>query len=101
VRGLPAVFDTKSKPWVRPGDSEADTLAETIYRCPTGALKLERRDGLCEPVPATNTAVVTRNGPLYVRGDLELVGPDGNVVFTDTRFALCRCGASQTSPVRW
>lgn len=99
VRGLPAVFDPKSKPWVRPAATEVDTLAATIYRCPTGALKLERSDGLREPVPPTNTAVVTRNGPLYLRGNLEIVGPDGTVVLADTRIALCRCGASQNKPL--
>ena len=98
VRRLPAVFDAKAKPWVQPGSSDADTLASAIYHCPTGALKLERKDGITEPIPATNTATVTRDGPYYLHGDLTLIGHDGNVALADTRMALCRCGASQNKP---
>jgi CDGSH-type Zn-finger protein/uncharacterized Fe-S cluster protein YjdI len=99
VHRLPAVFDAKAKPWVEPGATAADALAATVYHCPTGALKLERRDGAAEPVSAANTATVTRNGPNYLRGDLALIGEDGGVVLTDTRMAFCRCGASEHKPL--
>lgn len=99
VRRLPAAFNPKAKPWVQPGTTDADRLASAIYHCPTGALKLEREDGVTEPIPATNTATVTRDGPNYLHGDLALIGHDGNVVLTDTRMALCRCGASQNKPL--
>ena len=39
------------------------------------------------------------NGPYLVRGDFELLDPDGKVI--DARretIALCRCGASRTKP---
>ena len=45
VRGLPAVFDTKKRPWVQPDKANADTVAEVILRCPSGALHYERKDG--------------------------------------------------------
>ena len=99
VRGLPGVFNSKVTPWIQPGNTDADALASTICRCPTGALKLARNDGVTEPIPPTNTATVTRDGPTYLRGDLALLGQDGNIVLTDTRMALCRCGASQNKPL--
>jgi CDGSH-type Zn-finger protein/uncharacterized Fe-S cluster protein YjdI len=99
ARGLPAVFDSKAKPWIRPAETEADVLAPVIERCPSGALKLERADGTSEPVPTRNTATLTRDGPTYLRGDVELVGADGTVAMIDTRMALCRCGASQNKPL--
>src|SRR5258706_3537856 len=71
LHGLPAVFDSKAKPWIRPGETHADTLAAVIERCPTGALKLERADGATEPVPPRNIATLTRDGPTYLSGDVE------------------------------
>ena len=99
VRGLPAVFNPEARPWVQPGATDAEVLAAVVCRCPTGALKLERKDGVTEPVPATNTATVTRDGPTYLQGDLALIGHDGDIVLTDTRMAVCRCGASQNKPL--
>jgi CDGSH-type Zn-finger protein/uncharacterized Fe-S cluster protein YjdI len=99
VHGLPAVFDSTAKPWVNPDAADADALAAVIHRCPTGALKLERMDGAAEPVPVTNTATVTCDGPTYLRGDLALMADDDIVALRDTRMALCRCGASQNKPL--
>jgi CDGSH-type Zn-finger protein/uncharacterized Fe-S cluster protein YjdI len=98
VHGLPAVFDPRAKPWIKPAASEVGALAAVIRRCPTGALKLESADGAAEPVPPTNTATVTRDGPTYLRGDLEVIGADGAGAIIDTRMAVCRCGASQNKP---
>jgi CDGSH-type Zn-finger protein len=39
------------------------------------------------------------NGPLLVRGDVELVDGDGNVIPRHRRtVALCRCGVSLIKP---
>jgi CDGSH-type Zn-finger protein len=39
------------------------------------------------------------DGPYLVRGDFELIDPDGNVIDPRRRtIALCRCGASRTKP---
>jgi CDGSH-type Zn-finger protein/uncharacterized Fe-S cluster protein YjdI len=99
VRGLPEVFDPGAKPWIQPGEVDAETLARVVYRCPTGALTLERDDGVREPVAATNTATLTPDGPIYLRGELTLLAGDGSVTLTGTRIALCRCGASQNKPL--
>lgn len=99
VRGLPQVFDPDRKPWVEPDAAVADQVAEVITRCPTGALHFEREDGgPSEPVPAENTIDVAADGPLYVKGELEIVDGSGSIVLRDTRVALCRCGASQNKP---
>jgi CDGSH-type Zn-finger protein len=66
-------------------------------RCPTGALHVERLDGgPAEPVPSRNMVTVAPDGPLYLRGELEIETPEG--VVHDTRAALCLCGASQSKP---
>jgi CDGSH-type Zn-finger protein/uncharacterized Fe-S cluster protein YjdI len=97
VRGLPAVFRPGSRPWVDPSKASADTLAEVVQRCPTGALQYEGHGGSEEPVPGQNLLRLQRNGPLYLAGDLELVTSDEEPA-RETRVALCRCGASENKP---
>ncbi|MEU5937297.1 (4Fe-4S)-binding protein [Micromonospora sp. NPDC047187] len=48
VRGLPEVFDTDQRPWIRPDGAEAERLAEVVRRCPSGALQYELVDGGAE-----------------------------------------------------
>jgi CDGSH-type Zn-finger protein/uncharacterized Fe-S cluster protein YjdI len=99
LRELPAVFNTGKRPWVQPDAATADEVAAAVMRCPSGALHFERLDGgAAEEPPADNTIAVCPNGPLYVRGAIELVTPDGDLLLEDTRAAFCRCGASQNKP---
>ncbi|MBD8605422.1 (4Fe-4S)-binding protein [Aeromicrobium sp. CFBP 8757] len=39
VRGLPEVFDTAARPWIRPDAADATRVAEVVARCPSGALR--------------------------------------------------------------
>lgn len=51
--------------------------------------------------PAENAVQVTAcpDGPLIVRGIVEIVGEDGETVPTRRRtVAVCRCGASAITP---
>lgn len=97
VHGLPAVFDTQARPWVQPGNADADAVAAVVLRCPTGALHFERKDGgSAETAPSENRIQIATDGPLYVHGDVTLV--DGDASHADTRVALCRCGASSNKP---
>jgi CDGSH-type Zn-finger protein/uncharacterized Fe-S cluster protein YjdI len=99
VRGLPLVFQPGGRPWVKADAGTADRIAEVIERCPTGALHYERRDGRAgEATAAQNTVSPQRDGPLLVRGRLEIVDGNGRLVVRDTRVALCRCGASANKP---
>jgi CDGSH-type Zn-finger protein/uncharacterized Fe-S cluster protein YjdI len=99
LRGLPAVFDAGRRPWVQPDAATAEEVAAVVMRCPSGALHFERLDGGAPAeAPARNTITVCPDGPLYVRGAIELVTPDGDLLLEDTRAAFCRCGASQNKP---
>ena len=99
VRRLSAVFDTQKRPWVQPDNAHADAVAEVVVRCPTGALHYERKDGgTDELIPRQNTIIPTVDGPLYVSGNIRIQTEEGELVFEDTRLALCRCGASGNKP---
>ncbi len=99
IRGLPEVFDFEKRPWIQPDKAAPKNVAEVIMRCPTGALHFERKDGGDpESVPAVNLISIAKDGPLYLRGDIEIKEYDGTIVAEDTRVALCRCGASQNKP---
>ncbi|HEX2095224.1 MAG TPA: (4Fe-4S)-binding protein, partial [Longimicrobiaceae bacterium] len=99
IRALPRVFDPRRRPWVQIDDAAADAVAEAVLRCPTGALHYVRHDGgPQEPVPGDTTFRVVRDGPLYVRGPVEVVTGEGEPVRRDTRVALCRCGKSEHMP---
>ena len=99
VRGLPRVFNPNHRPWIDPDEAAADTIAEVVMRCPTGALHFTRKDGGSEEsIPGTNTITLDPDGPLYLRGDIAVMTSDGEVLLKDTRVALCRCGASQNKP---
>lgn len=99
VKGLPAAFDRDRRPWVDADAARADEVAEVVIRCPTGALWYERTDGgMAEPVPETNTAEVSRDGPIHLRGDVEIVSASGETLAEVKRVSLCRCGASGNMP---
>jgi uncharacterized Fe-S cluster protein YjdI len=96
VRGLPQVFDVTRRPWIRADLADADTVAEVVRRCPTGALHYRLAAG--DPEAPTRPTTITRDprGPLLVRGDLVLDTPDG--ALHETRAALCGCGRSESEP---
>lgn len=99
VRGLGEVFDTSKKPWVQPEKRSADEVADVIERCPTGALhyKMKKEDRTEKP-SSKNRIQPQKNGPIYFFGDLEVQDAEGNSLLKDTRFTMCRCGASHNKP---
>jgi CDGSH-type Zn-finger protein/uncharacterized Fe-S cluster protein YjdI len=98
VHGLLAVFNPQERPWIQPQNAAVDEIAEVIEHCPTGALHFVRADGITEATPEGNSITIQEDGPLYVRGNLEIVNATGSLILNDTRLALCRCGESQFKP---
>ena len=93
------LFITGRKPWCDPDTAGTDDVQDVIVRCPTGALTVDiGGQGVTEQADARNTVTVAYNGPLFVRGDLEIDGAPDDAPGLRFRAALCRCGRSANKP---
>lgn len=97
LRGHPGVFRLDRRPWTLPDAADADTVAEVVERCPSGALLYRRLDGGAQEHHDRTAVTPIRDGPLLVVGDIEVRGPDGTVEKMP-RATLCRCGQSEHKP---
>jgi uncharacterized Fe-S cluster protein YjdI len=98
IRGLPAVFDPDRRPWILPGGADAEDVVRVVARCPTGALRTHPITPAAGEQPVTPTEVNgAPGGPVLLRGDLHVTGPDG-VDERETRAALCSCGSTGDAP---
>ncbi|MFE2168674.1 (4Fe-4S)-binding protein [Streptomyces sp. NPDC059447] len=97
VRGLPGVFDSARRPWIQPDGAPAESAAEVIRRCPSGALQYRLAEGPGEEPDRPTTVVRDPAGRLVVRGDLSVTTADGEVR-RETRAMLCACGVSANQP---
>lgn len=87
------------KPWCQPDFAADDEVEDVILRCPTGALTVDYADGSrVETSDPVNTVHVAYNGPLFVRGELEIEGAPADAPGLKFRAALCRCGQSKNKP---
>jgi len=98
LRRSPDVFQLRRRPWIVPDAASADEIANVVERCPSGALQYRRLDGgPQERGPEPAQLVPIRNGPLLVRGRVDVTHENGTVE-TLPRAALCRCGESANKP---
>ncbi len=99
-RGLPEVFRRDEKPWVNTDGAEDIRIKEQLDICPSGALsgywKNQKNKGTTE-VSATQVEV-SKNGPLMVKGKIEIKHSNGNAETKEKITAFCRCGASGNKP---
>ena len=95
---LRAVFQSRRKPWITPDEADVEAIAATILKCPSGALGYEI-DGIPfgdqERAP---TIAVSKDGPYYITGGVELLHATGLRGPSLEHFALCRCGQSKNKP---
>jgi uncharacterized Fe-S cluster protein YjdI len=100
LRGAPAVFDVSRPDWIRPDAAPAEEVATVVARCPSGALHaVLPGHAPTKPLPSAGVSVhVTRNGPVVVKGSVQLELPHGLTEKRSGSFALCRCGQTRTTP---
>ncbi|RJX32130.1 MAG: hypothetical protein C4516_05730 [Oxalobacter sp.] len=105
LKSLPAVFDTRRKPWIQVAAATVSQIASTIDKCPSRALKyvLEGREMSADEAKNGQAQTVTtiqlaRDGPLLVSGAFVVIDENGVEMETTETAALCRCGATGNSP---
>ncbi len=92
----PKVFIANVKgPWINPDAISTEALTEIAHVCVSGAIRYKRKDGQPdEQAPPVNLISVREGGPYAIKADIRLDGaPAGQ-----TRYTLCRCGASKNKP---
>jgi len=98
LRGDRSVFKLDRRPWLLPDEGSVDVVARVVEMCPSGALQYRRLDGgPQESVRESTTMTPIKNGPLLVRGRIEVTHEDGTVEEMP-RATLCRCGQSLHKP---
>jgi CDGSH-type Zn-finger protein/uncharacterized Fe-S cluster protein YjdI len=86
-------------PWCQPDLTSVDNTIDVVERCPSGALAYSCKDGnKTEIATAKNTVHLVYNGPLYLRGELNIDDATDDMPGTEFRAALCRCGHSKNKP---
>ncbi len=105
LRALPEVFDTQRRPWVDAGAAEAAAIAAAVDQCPSGALRYRLTGGEDDgsragdgAAAAAATVAPFPNGPLVIRGPVEIRDASGTVLAVEDRVTLCRCGATGNAP---
>jgi CDGSH-type Zn-finger protein/uncharacterized Fe-S cluster protein YjdI len=99
TRASGELFVGGREPWCEPDLADAEEVADVVARCPTGALTFTNKGNQPdESAPSINTITVSNNGPLYVRGNLDIEGAEDDMTGVRFRAALCRCGESQNKP---
>lgn len=95
---LPSVFKLMTEPWIDPDGAEVEEIVNTIRKCPSGALRysidgVEYRD---QDLGAM--IVVSKDGPYYVTGGIELKDESIGAGASEAHYTLCRCGGSKNKP---
>ncbi|MGD9547627.1 MAG: CDGSH iron-sulfur domain-containing protein [Candidatus Krumholzibacteriia bacterium] len=98
VRGLPAVFVSGAKDWIRPAEASVAEVIATVKKCPSGALTYSV-DGQTRRRDETEVRVrIVKDGPYEITGPVEFDPPRWSANASKTCFALCRCGRSANAP---
>jgi uncharacterized Fe-S cluster protein YjdI len=99
-RGLPEVFRKDKKPWVNTDGADDQRIMEQLKSCPSGALSGYWKNQKQEPENerASTKIEVSKNGPLMVKGNIEIKHSNGKNERKENVTAFCRCGSSGNKP---
>ena len=81
-----------------PDEGTVEQIVATIRKCPSGSLAYKLKDKLHDIYFSEPEIQVTKDGPLEIRGGIELNNPEGPAPRTTDHYTLCRCGASKNHP---
>jgi CDGSH-type Zn-finger protein len=85
-------------PWIDPEGAPAEKVVNTIRECPSGALSYEKEGEVHTDYHDEAEIIVSKNGPHYVRGGIELKDASFGEGASREHYTLCRCGSSKNKP---
>jgi len=100
-KGLPHVFNPANKPWVTLDAERIDNIRKQVEKCPSGALSYVLEEEYSEvesDLVGTPIIDVTENGPLLVKGPVNVRYKGKDDLKDSKTVALCRCGGSYNKP---
>lgn len=97
---LPKVFNPKNRPWVNLEEAENKIIIDQVNNCPSGALSgrynnEEEPNGSSSSIPSIE---IMPNGPILIKGDMQLKYKGADELKEAKVTAFCRCGASGNKP---
>lgn len=92
IKTLPSVFNLKAKPWINLNNCNETEVIQTVANCPSGALSFS------ESIDEQVTAKIIKNGPINIRGAINLKTNFQDNGQETHRASLCRCGLSKNKP---
>lgn len=106
-RELVEVFDPRRRPWIDMDGAPTEDIIRIVEKCPTNALTYKRNEDIDkekdEPEAAPETTNKTevkiiKDGPVIIKGNFKITGPDGAEMKEMKSVSLCRCGKSGRLP---
>ena len=98
VEALPEVFDIHQRPWIQPDKGKTGEIIGVIENCPAGALSYTIGGRLHQNLDNEAAIIIEENGPLKVRGYVELKDDQNTIPACKEHYTLCRCGKSKNKP---
>ncbi|OWY23787.1 hypothetical protein C7N43_13385 [Sphingobacteriales bacterium UPWRP_1] len=103
-KGLPQVFNPRNRPWVNLQNANTEQVIAQVKACPSGALSFFVNNEIPEPVAEQEQALpnvtveVLPNGPLLVKGAIQIIDANAQITIKESNTAFCRCGHSANKP---
>ena len=97
---LPAVFNPRERPWIKPEAATTQQMVDQVSKCPSGALSyfMNGEEKNATGTQVESTVEVSPNGPLLVYGNITVKNSNGATSAKHKVTAFCRCGASSNKP---
>ena len=98
TEGLKKVFKMGEEPWIDVDGATAQEIIDTIKKCPSGALSYSVNGVEYNNENVKKKILISKNGPIVIKGEVEIVGVEFGDYASKEHFTLCRCGASKNKP---
>ncbi len=95
---LPGVFRMGTEPWIDPDGADIEEIKKVISMCPSGALSYTENKTEINEFFDKPEIIVSKNGPYYVRGSIEIPDVDLGDRASKEHYTMCRCGKSGNKP---